>query len=129
MFTAKPKVIRAYFQLERGRSPTFTLEVADTPELQAKGLMNRVQLPLHHGMLFAFKEPNRHGFWMKNTYIPLDIAWLDAQGYVQEVHQMQPGDEAMHRPMDLAKFAVEFRAGTLAAYGVRFNDRLTVLKS
>jgi uncharacterized protein len=123
------RTVRAYFLTPTGRrSPTMTLEVADTPEKQARGLMNRIQLPPHHGMLFAFPEVERRGFWMKNTYIPLDIAWLDESGLVLDIHQMQPHDETMHRPMSPAKFAVELRAGTLASYGARLGDRLVRLK-
>jgi uncharacterized membrane protein (UPF0127 family) len=105
-----------------------TLEVAETPEQLAQGLMNRVQLPPHHGMLFVFSEPAQRGFWMKNTYIPLDIVWLDAQGHVFDQRTMQPHDETMHRPIAPAKFAVELKAGALHSYGTRFNDRLFVLK-
>ena len=129
MSTSERRVVRAYFQSPFGvKSPVMTLEVASTPDELARGLMNRVQLPPHHGMLFIFSEPTRHGFWMKNTYIPLDIVWLDTQGFVFEHHVMQPHDESMHRPVGPAKFAVELRAGTITSYGTRFNDRLVILK-
>lgn len=90
--------------------------------------MNRVQLAPHHGMLFVFPEPSRQGFWMKNTYIPLDIAWLDGQGYLLESQQMHPGDETMRYPMGPAQYALEMRLGTFNAYGLRFNDRLLLLR-
>lgn len=127
MSTRNP-VIRAVFQMGVGRSPVMTLEVAQTDAELARGLMNRVQLPAHHGMLFAYKEPGRHSFWMKNTYIPLDIAWLDGEGYVLERHSMLPHDETKHQPLSPAKFAIELRAGTLNSYGVRIGDRLVRLK-
>lgn len=123
------RTVRAYFSTSTGRrSPTMTLEVADTDERRAHGLMNRVQLPAHHGMLFPFPEPSQHGFWMKNTYLPLDIAWLDEQGVIIDAARMMPHDETMHRPFAPAKFAVELRMGTLAAYGTTLGDRLVRLK-
>lgn len=127
MFTPK-NVIRAYFQTGAVRSPVMTLEVAQTDAELARGLMNRVQMPPHYGMLFVYKEPKQHSFWMKNTYIPLDIAWLNDEGHVLEQHVMQPHDETQHKPLQPAKFAIELRAGTLNSYGVRLGDRLVRLK-
>ena len=105
-----------------------TLEVAETDEQLARGLMHRVQLPPHHGMLFVYPEPAQYGFWMKNTYIPLDIGWLDESGVLVERAVMAPNDETMHRPMAPAKYAVELRAGTLTSYGVMLGDRLVRVK-
>ena len=123
------RVIRARFDTAQGRkSPVLTLEVVSEPADLAKGLMNRVQMPPHHGMLFVFPEPSQHGFWMKNTYIHLDIAWLDEQGFIINVAHMTPHDETMHRPLVPAKFAVELHAGALARYGVTIGDRLMVLR-
>lgn len=86
--------------------------------------MGRGQLAAHHGMLFAFPELGLHRFWMKNTFIPLDIAWLDANGTVLDVHTMQPHDETWHQPLVPSMYAVEMRAGTFAAYGVGQGSKL-----
>jgi uncharacterized protein len=69
------------------------VEVADTPESRATGLMFRDSLPADHGMLFVFESPQRADFWMKNTRIPLSVGFIDSAGTLLEVRDMQPFDE------------------------------------
>ena len=64
-----------------------------TPEQRATGLMNRFSLQPDHGMLFVFEQPQPLGFWMKNTFIPLSIAFIDADGRIVNIEDMQPQDE------------------------------------
>jgi uncharacterized protein len=73
--TAGPRVV-----LPSGR--TYSLEVVRTPEEQAQGLMFRESLSEKTGMLFPFTDKGVHHFWMKNTMIPLDMVWMDAEGRV-----------------------------------------------
>lgn len=65
----------------------FTVELADTPQERARGLMNRESLPASHGMLFVYEKPQRASFWMKNTLIPLDMIFMDRKGRVTRIHE------------------------------------------
>ncbi|MEN2982247.1 MAG: DUF192 domain-containing protein [Thermus sp.] len=66
------------------------VEVADTPERQAQGLMFRKALGEEEGMVFLFPSPTAGGFWMKNTLIPLSIAFFDRQGTILRILDMEP---------------------------------------
>ncbi|MDR1192086.1 MAG: DUF192 domain-containing protein [Verrucomicrobiales bacterium] len=72
---------------------TINVEIADTPATMQRGLMFRATLPADHGMLFVFEQPRRASFWMRNTSIPLTIAYLDAAGRILELHDLFPYDE------------------------------------
>src|SRR5271170_6463479 len=72
-----------------------TAEVASTPEQQEIGLMYRTKLGDNNGMIFLLGTINRAVFWMKNTLIPLSVAYIDKDGVILEIHDMQPADPAM----------------------------------
>lgn len=97
---------------------TITAEVARTPEERATGLMNRFSLKPDTGMLFVFERPEPLAFWMKNTYIPLSIAFLDANGRILNIEDMAPQTEATHWSKGPALFALEMRKGWFAEKGV-----------
>ncbi len=71
-------------------------EVASTPDDRATGLMNRFSLQPDRGMLFVFEHPEPLSFWMKNTFIPLSIAFLDASGRILNIEDMAPQTETTH---------------------------------
>lgn len=72
---------------------SFQIEVADTPQTRATGLMFRTEMPEDAGMLFVYDAPSAVSFWMKNTLIPLDMIFADARGVVRRVHSNAiPGD-------------------------------------
>lgn len=95
-----------------------TVEVAATPETRETGLMNRFSLQPDHGMLFIFEKPQPLAFWMKNTYIPLSIAFVDARGRIINIEDMRPQDESTHWSKGVALYAIEVRQGWFAANGI-----------
>lgn len=100
-------------------SHTLWVEVADEDPERSHGLMYRHELPENEGMLFVFEEPHEASFWMKNTPLPLSIAFLDENKAVLNVEQMVPYDErTFHRSRGLALYAVEANKGWFEARGI-----------
>lgn len=100
----------------------FTLEVADDDASRQRGLMYRRVLPADGGMIFVFEQEDVLDFWMKNTYIPLDIVYLDKSGKVITIKQMKPLDQTTVSSEKPAKFAIELNEGTAAEVGVKTGD-------
>jgi len=102
-----------------------TVEIALTPEEQARGLMHREGIAEGHGMLFVYQRPERLSFWMKNVDFPIDIGFFDSEGVLREVYPMYPNDTRARRSMaqDLL-FALETRSGWFRDNGVRPGARL-----
>lgn len=103
-------------------------EVAGTPEERATGLMHRRSLPAHRGMLFVFPAPGLHCFWMKNTLIPLSIAFLDDAGRIVQIADMQPHSLDSHCPPRPVRFALEMNAGWFGRRGLAPGDRILGLE-
>jgi len=76
-------------------------EVATTPEQRATGLMHRFSILPDHGMLFVFERAEPQAFWMKNTFIPLSIAFIAADGRIANIDDMAPQDERLHNSPNL----------------------------
>jgi uncharacterized membrane protein (UPF0127 family) len=98
------------------------VEVASTPDRRALGLMHRFSLQPDHGMLFVFERPEPQGFWMKNTFIPLSIAFIAADGRIINVDEMYPHDESTHVSRGPALYAIEMRKGWFTERGIRSGD-------
>ena len=93
-------------ELKLGKE-TIQAEVASTPSTQQLGLMFRKELGANSGMLFIFNEKAGHCFWMKNTLIPLSIAFLEDDGKIINIEEMQPQTEDNHCPKKATRFALE----------------------
>jgi uncharacterized membrane protein (UPF0127 family) len=104
------------------RGQKLVVEVASTPEARATGLMRRFSLRQDHGMLFVFEAPQPLGFYMKNTYIPLSIAFVDAHARILNIEDMRPLDESTHWSRGVAQYAIEMRQGWFAAKGIGVGD-------
>jgi uncharacterized membrane protein (UPF0127 family) len=94
-------------------------EVAHRPAQLAQGLMHRREMAMHRGMLFVFEGEARHCMWMRNTLIPLSVAFLDGEGRVINIADMAPQDETAHCAARPARYALEMNRGWFAARGVR----------
>lgn len=114
--------------------PTVTLEVgghpvqaehAATPEALREGLMHRTALAADSGMLFELGEPDIHCFWMKNTLIPLSIAFIDSDGRIVDIQDMAPQNLTPHCPTAPITRALEMNQGWFLRAGVRPGDRVT----
>jgi len=103
----------------------FSVEIADTPQTQAQGLMFRESLPAAHGMLFVYERPGSPAFWMKNTLIPLDMLFVTPDGRVQHVHPMAvPGDLTPIPGGDGVLAVLEIRGGLAGAIGIAPGDEM-----
>lgn len=100
-----------------------TAEVPMTYKERKKGLMFRDSMPDDHGMLFIFKTEGYHSFWMKNTRIPLDIAFIDKNKRIVSIHEMTPFDEKnFHKSVKPASYALEVNAGWFKKYDIKTGD-------
>jgi len=94
-------------------------EVAAGQDERMQGLMNRRVMAPQQGMLFVFPEQRAHCMWMRNTFLPLSVAFLDEQGRVINVEDMEPQTEDNHCAAGRARFALEMNKGWFAAKGIK----------
>jgi uncharacterized membrane protein (UPF0127 family) len=99
-------------------------EVAADQENRMQGLMQRRRLPTHEGMLFVFPSAQRHCMWMRNTLLPLSVAFLDEQGRILNIEDMQPQTETSHCAAAPARFALEMNRGWFASKGLKPGLRI-----
>mgnify|MGYP000902560472 CR=1 FL=1 len=93
-------------------------EVVNTQESRMRGLMMRQSMPTHRGMLFVFDADARHCMWMKNTLLPLAVAFLDGQGRIINVEEMRPQTEDNHCAAKPARYALEMNAQWFSKRGL-----------
>ena len=108
----------------------FEVEVADTPELRAKGLSGRDSLPDMSGMIFVFESGQASSFWMRGMRIPLDFVWIGEECTVVDIHSnVQPpapgtndGELPLYRSDNPAVYTLEINAGNVAEFGIEVGD-------
>ncbi len=116
----------AYFSKAFFGTETLLVEIADTDELRAKGLMYRREMPQNQGMLFIFPEPQPLVFWMHNTFLPLDIAFVSADGTILNILQMAPLDDTKrYRSEGFAKYAIETNINWFSAHKIVAGSKVT----
>lgn len=114
--------------LIRFKDNSFLVEVAETRQQQAKGLMFVRSLPSDSGMLFVYKDEALRSFYMKNTYIPLDIIWLDKEKkvvFIKENAEPESPEacESIY-PQAEAMYVLELNAGSSDRIGLKIGDKL-----
>lgn len=102
------------------------VEYANTPQLRNRGLMFRKSLCDDCGMLFRFSSPKPASMWMKNTYVPLDVAFVKASGEISDIKQMEPHDLTPVGASQNVLFALEMNQGWFADKGIKVGDRLEI---
>jgi len=101
----------------------FTVELAYTPQQQAQGLMWRKEMAEDEGMLFTFNNVAMRSFWMRNTYLPLDILFIDDSGKIKHIHKNAiPLDETKIPSRFPVRHVLELNAGTTQKLGIKIGD-------
>lgn len=117
---------------ERAPEPTriaidghqFTVEIADTPAAIRRGLMFRDHLEPRHGMLFVFENDAPRSFWMRDTSIPLSIAFIRNDGVITEIYDMQPYSLESVVSLAPVRYALEVNQGELHRLGIRAGSHV-----
>jgi len=104
-------------------------EVADNMSARTTGLMHRKSMDQNAGMVFVFEENAAHCMWMKNTLIPLSVAFVDETGAIINIADMQPHSEQSHCAARPARYALEMNKGWFAQRGIKAGTKLRGLES
>ena len=115
-------------QASGGEQVEVRVEIADEPDEQAKGLMDRTALGEERGMLFVFPSAETRSFWMKSTLIPLSIAYIDAEGRIVDIQDMKALDDdpPHYVSAEPAQYALEVNKGFFDERGVEVGDRVSL---
>ena len=133
LLSAQASLPRKEVWITRGTAPQeiarFTVEVAETPDTWAHGLMERPSLAPNAGMLFIFPDVTPRAFWMMNTLIALDMLFIDADGRIINIQDNAPPCEPPRRCPTYdsaapAKYVLEIAGGRARALGIRAGDQV-----
>lgn len=107
---------------------TVRVDVAMTDATREKGLMFREKMGKNEGMLFVFSYLGYHAMWMRNTPLPLSVAFMDDAGKILSIHDMEPFSDAFHQSAGPARFALEMNKGWFAAHRLKPGDSIKGLE-
>ncbi len=110
------------------KSREISVEVAKTPEERAHGLMGRKDFGKDEGMLFVFETEDYHGFWMKDTHVPLSIAFIDKEYRIVRITDMKPRTLESHIPPQPILYALEMKRGWFSIHGIKVGDMVKFSK-
>ena len=99
-------------------------EVAANQKNRMQGLMHRRSMQPNEGMIFVFTQEERHCMWMRNTFLPLSVAFLDSEGRILNIENMEPQTEDNHCAVAPARFALEMNKGWFAGKGIKPGQRI-----
>ena len=110
------------------------VEIADNFKKRSRGLMGRNQLNENEGMLFIFKNPDRYGFWMVNTTIPLDVVFFNEKREIVDIIQMEPCNDIniskckVYKPKENAKYVLEVNKGFCEKNDIKLKNKFRYLE-
>jgi uncharacterized protein len=107
-------------------SATIDVELAKTPKQRETGLMYRTRLEEGKGMLFVFEEDQQLSFWMKNTTVPLSIAYISSSGLILDIFDMEPFSEKSIATAHYARYALEVPRGYFGKIGAKTGDSVAL---
>ncbi len=124
LFAQQPQMNLMRVKLNAGMHQIDT-QVAATPEQRSTGLMHRTSMPQHEGMLFVFDTPTQQCFWMKNTLLPLSIAFVADDGTIVNIDEMKPQTLDSHCSEKPVRYVLEMNQGWFAKKGIKAGFKLT----
>lgn len=111
------------FHADTEKSVLINVEVADTPDARRKGLMHRNSLQEHYGMLFVFEQETHDPFWMKDTFMPLDLVFFDKDYYVIDlIEKTEPLSEKLLLSREPYRYVLEINGGHAKKHDIRVGD-------
>ena len=125
--TSEPSGLRILvIDASAGKKVEVRVEIADDLFEQTRGLMYRTELGEDRGMLFAYPDERKLTFWMKNTFIPLSIAYIDSKGRIVDILDMKPFDDKPphYVSSEPVQYALEVNKGFFEKQGVKIGDRV-----
>ncbi|MBR4683308.1 MAG: DUF192 domain-containing protein [Spirochaetia bacterium] len=105
-----------------------TVEIADTRETQEKGLMGRESLDEDKGMLFVYDRDSRKSFWMKNTKIPISLAYIATDGTIREIYDMEPLSTRIVESRYSVRYVLEVNQGAFQRHGIKEGDKVEFIR-